>query len=235
MDRKLKETIKIISKKFDPVSIFLYGSRARSDSLKQSDYEVGVIYKRNKKISRSELKKLSPHEDVVLYPFEYEDFVSYKIDTPFPESIYFRELVVAGKTIHGEEIIKNLEPPKITTLDLLQRINFDIGFALAAILSNRSGDKVTVVSEFTKSCFFGVRCLIILENGKFPTTYNSIYEESQKINLGDYQKVIDHALAVRNGEDVDEKFLYQNISLLNQIVRHRISVFLKEKGNRELI
>ncbi len=235
MDAKLEKTIEIISRKFDPVSIFLYGSRARSDFLEQSDYEIGVIYRRSKKISRSELGELNPYKDVILYPFEYEDFIDYKIDTPFPENIYFRELIVAGKTLYGKEIIENLEPPKITTVDLLQRINFDIGFALAAILSNRNGDKVTAASEFTKSCFFGVRCLIILENGEFPTTYNNIYEESQKINLNGYQEVVDHALDVRRGGEINEKFLYQNISLLNQIVRYRISSSLKEKGNKNII
>ena len=171
MNNKIEEIIKAITEKFDPVSIFLYGSRARTDSLSRSDYEIGVLYKRTKKISRTELKEINTNKDVVLYPFEYEDFLAYKIDTPFPENIYFRELIKAGKTLHGEKVIENLEPPKITTLDLLQRIRFDTGFALAAILSKRNGDEITAATEFPKSCLFGVRCLLILDTKSFPLTF----------------------------------------------------------------
>jgi len=235
MDKKLEAIIKVITEKFDPVSIFLYGSRARTDSLSQSDYEVGVLYKRDKKISRSELKEINPYKDVALYPFEYEDFLDYKIDTPFPENIYFRELIEAGKTLYGEKVIENLEPPKITTLDLLQRIRFDTGFALAAILSKRNGDKITAATEFPKSCLFGVRCLIILDAKNFPLTYDDIYAQSKKLNLGEYREVVEHAFAVRKGEEIEENFLYRNVSLLNKIIKNRILESLRKDGDKVLI
>ena len=235
MDKKLEATIKAVTEKFDPISIFLYGSRARTDSLSRSDYEVGVLYKRDKKISRSELKEINPYKDVVLYPFEYEDFLAYKIDTPFPENIYFRELIEAGKTLYGEKVIENLEPPKITTLDLLQRIRFDTGFALAAILSKRNGDEITAATEFPKSCLFGVRCLIILDTKIFPLTYDDIYEQSKKLDLGEYREVVDHAFAVRKGEKIDENFLYRNVSLLNKVIKNRILESLRKDGDKILI
>ncbi|MBI4120508.1 MAG: hypothetical protein HY454_03510 [Parcubacteria group bacterium] len=235
MDTKLEETIKAITEKFDPVSIFLYGSRARTDSLSRSDYEIGVLHKRDKKISRTELKEANQHKNIVLYPFEYEDFLAYKIDTPFPENIYFRELVEAGKTLYGEKVIENLKPPKITTLDLLQRIRFDTGFALAAVLSKRNGDEITAATEFPKSCLFGVRCLTILETKSFPLTYDDIYEQSKRLDLGEYRGVVDHAFAVRKGEKIDENFLYRNVSLLNKIIKNRILESFRKEGNRELI
>ena len=235
MDKKLEATIKAVTEKFDPISIFLYGSRARTDSLSRSDYEVGVLYKRDKKISRSELKEINPYKDVVLYPFEYEDFLAYKIDTPFPENIYFRELIETGKTLYGEKVIENLEPPKITTLDLLQRIRFDTGFALAAILSKRNGDEITAATEFPKSCLFGVRCLIILDTKSFPLTYDDIYEQSKKLDLGEYREVVDHAFAVRKGEKIDENFLYRNVSLLNKVIKNRILESLRKDGDKILI
>ena len=235
MDKKLEATIKAVTEKFDPISIFLYGSRARTDSLSRSDYEVGVLYKRDKKISRSELKEINPYKDVVLYPFEYEDFLAYKIDTPFPENIYFRELIETGKTLYGEKVIENLEPPKITTLDLLQRIRFDTGFALAAILSKRNGDEITAATEFPKSCLFGVRCLIILDTKNFPLTYDDIYEQSKKLDLGEYREVVDHAFAVRKGEKIDENFLYRNVSLLNKVIKNRILELLRKDGDKILI
>jgi len=235
MDKKLEATIKAVTEKFDPISIFLYGSRARTDSLSRSDYEVGVLYKRDKKISRSELKEINPYKDVVLYPFEYEDFLAYKIDTPFPENIYFRELIETGKTLYGEKVIENLEPPKITTLDLLQRIRFDTGFALAAILSKRNGDEITAATEFPKSCLFGVRCLIILDTKSFPLTYDDIYEQSKKLDLGEYREVADHAFAVRKGEKIDENFLYRNVSLLNKVIKNRILESVQKDGDKILI
>src|SRR3989344_4511236 len=235
MDKKLEATIKAVTEKFDPVSIFLYGSRARTDSWSRSDYGVGVLYKRDKKISRSELKEINQFKDVVLYPFEYEDFLAYKIDTPFPENIYFRELIEAGKTLYGEKVIENLEPPKIMTLDLLQRIRFDTGFALAAILSKRNGDEITAATEFPKSCLFGVRCLIILDTKSFPLTYDDIYEQSKKLDLGEYREVADHAFAVRKGEKIDENFLYRNVSLLNKVIKNRILESVQKDGDKILI
>jgi len=235
MDKKLVETIEAITEKFDPVSIFLYGSRARTDSLSRSDYEVGVLYKRAEKISRTDLKTINRHIDVVLYPFEYEDFLNYKTDTPFPENIYFRELIEAGKTLYGEQVIENLQPPKITTLDLLQRIRFDTGFALAAILSKRNGDEITAATEFSKSCLFGVRCLIILETKRFPLTYDDIYEQSKKLDLGEYREVVDHAFAVRKDEKIDENYLYRNISLLNKLIKNRILESLQKDGDKVLL
>jgi len=235
MEKKLEETIKVITDKFDPISIFLYGSRARTDSVNQSDYEVGILYKRAKRISRTDLKAVNKNKDIVLYPFEYEDFITYKIDTPFPENIYLRELIKAGKTLYGEKVIENLQPPKITTLDLLQRVRFDTGFALAAILSKRNGDETTAIIEFPKSCLFGVRCLIILDIKYFPLTYDDIYEQSKKFDLGEYREVVDHAYAVRKGEKIDENFLYRNISLLNKLIKNRILESLHKDGDRILI
>lgn len=236
MDPKLQETLDAITSNFDPVSIFLYGSRARTDALDRSDYEVGVLYKREKKISRVELKAVNPHTEVVVYPFEYEDFVTYKIDTPFPEAIYFRELIGAGKTLYGEQIIEHLQPPKITTLDLLQRVRFDTAFALAAILSKRNGDEITASTEFSKSCLFSVRCLIILETKHFPFTYDDIYEQSKAVDLSGYRQVVDHAFAVRKGaKPLDENFLYRNVSLLNKVIKNRIVDSMQKEGNKELL
>lgn len=236
MDPKLSDTIQAITEKFDPISIFLYGSRARTDALSRSDYEVGVLYKRAQKISRLELKEINPHKEVVIYPFEYEDFTAYKIDTPFPEAIYFRELIGAGKTLYGEQVIEHLEPPKITTLDLLQRVRFDTAFALAAILSKRNGDEITASTEFSKSCLFALRCLIILETKRFPFTYDDIYEESKTLNLGEYRQVVEHSFAVRKGtEPLDENLLYRNVSLLNKIIKNRIVDSMQKEGNKELL
>lgn len=221
----VEKLTKKINEQFQPVSIFLYGSRARTDYLEQSDYEIGVLYRQDKKISRIELKKINSSKNINLYPFEYEDFIKYKIDTPFPENIYLRELILSGKTISGKQVIETLKPPPLKLIDLLQRIRFDTGFALAAVLSHRRKDSITARIEFSKSCFFGVRCLIILEKKEFPLTYEDIYKISTDIELGEYAEIVKHAVDVRKGIEVSELYLYKNISLLNLIKEKILSAF----------
>lgn len=128
MTQEIQELLNKIEKTYHPVSIFLYGSRARTDFLGRSDYEMGVLYRRDKKISRLELKAINPIEGVNLYPFEYEDFLDYKMDTPFPEAIYFRELIAGGKTIVGERVVEKMKAPPIRTIDLLQRGTLQVDF-----------------------------------------------------------------------------------------------------------
>ena len=66
---------------------------------------LGVLYARTKKITRLDLASVSSHKNINLYPFEYEDFLDYQIDTPFPEKIYLRELKESGQTISGEKAL----------------------------------------------------------------------------------------------------------------------------------
>ena len=47
--RTINEVIDRVYSQTKPVSIFVYGSRARGDHLKDSDYEVGVLFGRGKK------------------------------------------------------------------------------------------------------------------------------------------------------------------------------------------
>lgn len=233
MEKKVENTVKRVAHKFNPVSIFLYGSRAKGDFLEESDYEMGVLYRDNQKILPEKLREETKEErNISLYPFEYEKFINFQIDTPFPENIYFRDLSKTGKTLYGEKVVEVIEPPQIMTLDLLQRVRFDTGLALASVLSQRNGDKVTAKEEFTKSCLFGVRCLIILREKVFPLHYEEIYRLSKNLNLGERQKIVDHAMEVRKGAKAKEAFLYQNISLLNETVKNSIWESFKKEGNK---
>ena len=144
-------------KPMNPKSVFLYGSQARGDATSKSDYEVGVIFDDDKYVSRREVHSQVQIPNVRVYPFKVTELQKGTFDTPFQRTIYLRELVEGGETIEGEEVIEKLTPPLITTLDLIQRIRFDIGYSLAAVLSNRSGDTKTTLEEFFKSCLFKKR------------------------------------------------------------------------------
>lgn len=233
-----KEIDEIFERIFDetkPVSIFVYGSKARGDFEKESDYEVGVLYGKGKYVPRRELKKRYPSKDLNLYPFIYEDFTNYSLDTPFPKAVYIRELIETANTVRGEDVVGRMEQPEIKISDLLEVGLFHIGCAFSAVLSSRQDDWVTARAGFTKSALYGARALVILEKQKFPLKYEEIAEEALELNLEPiYKKLIKHAIGARKGGEIDPNYLYTNISFLNKVVVQKIKGELK-KGDRVVL
>lgn len=231
IDKKIFLVLETIHNKTKPISIFLYGSRSRTDFKKDSDYEIGIIYDNNK-ISRSELAKMHNLKNLVIYPFLLSDLKNYDLDTPFPKAIYFKELIETGKTILGEKILENMKSPKIKTVDLIERTAFDIGTAFAAVRSFRNNDLISTAINF-KSALFGVRVLEILKLNKFPYTYDEIYKVSQELELEkEYRELLDNAIKIRNKGKIEEKYLFKNISFLNQVVMKEVKKDYKENGDR---
>lgn len=222
--------------RFKPRSIFLYGSRARTDFMPDSDYEIGVIFDESAYVNRSEIHKAISSPEVKAYPFKTQQLMDGTFDTPFQRAIYLRELALGGRTLKGERIIEKMTPPQITTFDLVQRIRFDMGYALAAVLSMRSGDDKTCKEEFSKSCLFGIRCLEILEYREFSIGYDAIYEVAAKvIKEPEYLRVVEAAFALRRKDsDVPSDIVFKNISLLNSI-DHKITASFGEYGNQVLV
>jgi hypothetical protein len=129
-----------------------------------------------------------------------------------------------------------MDLPSITTLDLIQRIRFDIGFGLGAVISMRNGDIKTASTEFYKSCLFGLRVLEIFELKKFAFTYQDIYNFSKEINLGEFENLVLNAYSIRTKGDICEgKDLFKNISFLNEFVEDRIAGQFKKNGDIRLI
>ncbi|MCX6724876.1 MAG: nucleotidyltransferase domain-containing protein, partial [Candidatus Shapirobacteria bacterium] len=221
--KEAEEIFDKIFKEAKPVSIFVYGSRARGDFKKDSDYEVGVLFERDKKWERRELKQLHSLNNLNLYPFVYEDFIDYSLDTPFPRAVYLRELLEGAKTVRGEKVVEGMKLPAIKVSDLLEIGTFQIAYALGAVLSSRQEDWITTSIEFTKSVLFGARILVVLETKKFPLEYGEIGEQALKLDLEfQFKDLIKHALEVRKGARVDPVQLYTNITFLNQVVLQRV-------------
>lgn len=228
------EVLKNIFEETKPVSIFLYGSRARTDFKPDSDYEIGIIYDGNK-ISRSELKTKHNLTNLVLYPFELKQFKNYDLDTPFPKAIYLKELIDTGKTILGEKILENMKSPKIKTIDLLESASFEIATAFAAVRSFRTGDLITTSINF-KSVLFGARILEILKLKKFVYTYDEILELSQELGLNnEYRELLEVAMKIRNKGKIEEKYLFKNISFLNQVVMKEVKDDYNKNGDRIIL
>ncbi len=233
--KHIQEIFDRVEKEARPVSIFVYGSRARGDFKDDSDYEVGVLFEKDKKWGRRELKQLHQLSNLNLYPFVYEDFVKYSLDTPFPRAVYLRELLEGAKTERGKQVVEKMKPPAIKTSDLLEVGTFQIAYALGAVLSSRQEDWVTAGIEFVKSVLFGARALEILELREFPLEYGAIAKVSEKLELEpQFRELIRHAIEVRKGVKLDPVQLYTNITFLNQVVLQRVKAELK-KGDRILL
>jgi len=223
-------------KKLNPKAAFLYGSRARKDYLKNSDYEIGVLFSKKEYLSRSRLKTIfKKYKNFNIYPFEYEKFKKGEIDTPFQKNIYLKEIIEKGKTIVGSEVIENTKAPKIQIIDIIQDIRFNIGRSLDSIICEREGNSKIATSIFSKSCLFGTRDLIILELKKFPVSYDEIYKLSKKLNLREYKKVVENAYEIRKGGKIQKKYLFENISYLNQFVEKKIVTSYKKYTNKIVI
>ncbi len=233
---KLENTLNELENHCKPISIFIYGSRARSDFKENSDFEIGIIMKQKTNIKREKIQKLIKAKNIRIYKFEYEDLIRYKIDSPFQKSIFFREIILGGKTLRGEKVIENMKPPPIKVLDIIQRVRFDIGIALATILSQRNKDYKTAYDEFYKSCLFGLRCLEILKLKKFPINYKEIYELSKKLNLGEYKPLVSAAYQARLKKvKLRENMAFQNVSFLNNFVEPQIVAYFQKNGNKTLV
>ena len=234
--KKIDVVLNKIIKLCNPTSIFLYGSRARTDFLKRSDFEIGVLIPESRYFSRSDIKKNINIPNVSIYPFRLEDFTNGIIDTPFQKSVYLRELISAGKTLYGKKVIEHMKPPAITTIDLMQDLRFNIGYALASIISHRNHDTKTTSLEFYKSCLFGTRNLVLLKKRKFALTYDEIFLLSKEINLDIYADLVRSAYQCRIGKaKYSEIDLFKNISYLNKFIEPELMKYFKKYGDKIII
>lgn len=235
-DPVVTSTIQALAK-FNPKSVFLYGSRGRGDFLPDSDYEVGLIFDNDKYVQRSDIHAAITNPNVKAYPFKWGELSQGTFSHVFQKSLYLREIIKGTKTISGEDLIAQILPPPITTLDLIQRVRFDIGMSLAAILSFRSGDLPTGMEEFSKACFFGVRSLEILELKVFPLGYEEIYRLSSKVvKEPEYLEVIEAAHTLRKkGTTAGINILFKNVSLLDSLIEPKILAEFTANGNQDLV
>src|SRR5688572_2010628 len=103
-DQTIQETIAALSQ-FNPKSVFLYGSRGRSDFKPDSDYEVGVIFDDDKYVQRSDIHAAISNPNVKAYPFKWEELLHGTFSHVFQKSLYQREIIKGGRTIAGEDLI----------------------------------------------------------------------------------------------------------------------------------
>lgn len=223
--------------RFNPKSVFVYGSRGRGDAKPNSDYELGIIFDDDKYVQRSDIHTAITDKRVKAYPFKWGELSQGTFGHVFQKSLYLREIIRGGQTVAGEHLIEQIPPPPITTLDLIQDIRFYIGRALDAMLVYREGHKELGMEMFSKACFFGLRDLEILELRTFPLGYDELYELSAKVVTDpQYREVVEAAHAYRKtGKVAEIDILYRNISLLDTLIEPKVIAMFKTKGDLEVI
>jgi len=216
-----KNIIKIL-KMLNPVSIFLYGSQANKSQNSKSDYEIGIIFNDDKYVSRKEIKKQITNSNYNVFPFKLSEIQTYTLDTPFQKNIYIASLICGNaKTIFGENIIENLEMPQISKQDLLMDTSFNLGYALSAVRLMKENVKDLANEMFYKSMFYATRNLFYAKNKILLSGYNTIFEESKKLNMPEeYKELLTFGNKLRNENliNIEPSLYFKNISYINKFV-----------------
>lgn len=219
---KLEDVINLIVNKFEPYSIFLYGSKATNTDNVFSDYEIGIIFEDNKYKSRLEIKDLIKDIKYSIFPFKLSEVTQCLMDTPFQKEIYLNVLTRGGaKTIYGVSVLENLIPPQITKENLLADITFNLGIALSAVRVYKTNNNLLASELLYKSCFYATRDYIYYKFKKLCITYEEIYEFAISLDeLKEFKELLqvayDSRLTINNV--IEEKYYYENISYINKFI-----------------
>lgn len=218
----LENTIEILTS-FKPLSIFVYGSQANNTQNKQSDFEIGIIFKDNEYVHRAAIKAKINDDNFNVFPFKLSELQNYTIDTPFQKNIYIASLINGNATtVYGKKIIENLPSPTITNNDLLMDSCFNLGCALSAVKVYKTGNLELANELMYKSVFYATRNLIYLQCNKLISGYNNIYEEAKNLNLPyEFKELLNICQQLRNNkisDNINPGFYFRNVSYINHYV-----------------
>lgn len=232
----IESLISRITTLFSPLSIFLYGSRARDDYLPDSDYEIGVLFSAADMIDESALQgAINADKQYRIYPYEVNSFISGDFDLPFEITIFLKKVSLRGRTIWGKKVIESMETPPVTVVSVMRDIKFQIGRASDAVVCGNLGYDAMASQLFFKSCLLGSKDLIILETRTFPVSYKEILASSKNLNLEEYAGITDKAYLSRTEKVFKNGDLLKNIWFLNRLVERRIIDFYRKNGDAILI
>lgn len=225
VEDSLRSAVDRVAELAKPVSIFLYGSQARGDTVPESDFELGVVIKRGQSITRraiaEELELIS--SNIRGYVFVYEDLLNKEIDTPFEKSLFLRELACSAVTLYGQHLVEELVPPPVTATDAILDLRFQVGRSIAALIASRNGEEASATENFHKSCLFGCRLLAIESAAQFPSNYADIVQLVTGHLPEEFSYLPRLALASRSDKRMPEdQAFHDNIALLTKYIEPRL-------------
>jgi len=237
LPEKIQKAITDIYNKTSPETLFIYGSHARGDYTPESDYEVGLLYKRECRIKRDNLAQMHSIPNLHLYSFPFEEFIQLDIQIPFTKAIYFNELLEKGAiTLMGKQILEKMIPPQIVLTDILEELSFDKARALSAMLSFRQNDIFSATDHLIKSCLYATKMLFLLEKGLFVSRYDEILENIKTIPIGpSYLLLIEYALKLRGKREIaDLKRIHENLTYIEYVFQKAETKY-KSEGDIQLV
>ncbi|MFH0952221.1 MAG: hypothetical protein V1838_03445 [Patescibacteria group bacterium] len=230
-DEKLQLAVDTIVEKLDPRSIFLYGSHSRAEAESGSNFEVGVIRRVGKNWHRHELFDiLEKYPTIHGYAFDESSLRAGHVDAPYPETIFIRELIITGRTIHGEKVIESLKAPAITLIDLNNRIHFDMGVALTSLDAWRRHENRTAKDALIKSCLFGTRAYLIYKNNSFVPTFERVVIEARSHLSKDQFNTVENIFILRKKTNLAEQLIFDNLELLS-LFREELEKAIDKSGD----
>jgi predicted nucleotidyltransferase len=210
----------------NPISVFLYGSRARGDNLIDSDWELGVIYQDGMRKTHKQIQALTL-EGVVAYSYELSEFTASKIVLPFVSSIWLKEINLTAKTVYGSKVVEEIKMPRVTRRDILNDLIFASARALDAMIAQRDGYLKLARDLFVKSSLFSMRDIIIAAGKDFPLSYYEIADIVLKDLPEEFLDLPEQVLEIRTGSrKLTAELIFLNIKLITKTIEELSSATL---------
>ncbi len=195
----IQDSVENIYKKTNPLSVFLYGSRAREDHRQNSDFEVGLIYPEKSRVRREDLAAMHTFSNLNLYSFTQESLKKYSIEVPFPKIVFLRELFENGSVVLlGKSLKEIIGPPPVSVSDMFEEVVFNRARSLGSLLSFRNKDVTTATDQIVKACAYALKMYLLLKTKQLFSRYDIVFTHPELIKLEpEYQNTFSRIYEIR--------------------------------------
>ena len=203
-----------------PLSVFLYGSRARGDAGPSSDFEFAAVYRDEDLVSRSQLivseeKLATVNNRIAIYPFRVSDLVEGRVDAPFPAAIFLNEVHETAVGLLGPSPQDIFAPPSVRVSDAVVDCFLVAGRALAGLDAVRAGELAVAACQARKSRYTALRIAVLVRQGDLIHRAADL-EVHAEIVLAERPALLD--LGTPDESASTQRALYEAISMITQVL-----------------
>jgi|GEM_PF-6770870 len=230
----LKDIVKNLIERYEPVSVFVYGSFATNEQVDEiSDIEIGII-KGEKKINFNEIKDLEKKFNkrnkikIRIYYFDPNNF-----KTPFTESLFILKILKNNILLYGKPLFEIFEEPKISIIDIEREVGFNRGGILELYKRFRNNEfNLENKNDLCKYILYLAACLEMI-HGIFVYSYKEIVEKYQW-EFSDFVKQI---YEIRSKNELITEELFYKCLQFSDYIEKEIKTYINEKlkDKKELI